>query len=260
MSPAAAAAAAATESEPLRLFRKLSPLCSVTSSENRVYAWLLSEHWLAIAEELKQAPAQPFNRPVGQRLQVQFAGGAQLAVHWTGKPSSKRRLMMLAHCDTEGYISDGGADDGEVLRLNAWHPNPRRNAVNEFRCMQPMRVAVGRGAVPTIHPGVLQAVNKRIGPSGELIDCKGSVCIALADSDAGARQTIIEAASNEQCGTVTAVHAFEVDINDGVLQAPYIDNGAGVAVCTSVLSDLIRRRSEVNASVLFTSGEEAGFG
>ncbi len=46
---------------------------------------------------------------------------------------------------------------------------------------------------------------------------------------------------------------------NGEIYAYGVDNAAGVAVATSVLTDVVSSGAPVNVSVLYTSGEEAGF-
>lgn len=234
---------------PRGVLERLVNISAVTGAESRLYRWLLAEFWPSV---LRQAGRR-------EGFGVECVAGSQLAVHWTGNPQSKRRTMIVVHVDRDGYVllpkvrmADGG------LLLEAYRP--------WYRPLEQVRqggnvVIVGGAATEDLWiPGQVKSVDRTL--QGDHV--RNRIVVAISDPGP-ARSQQLQALLAKEPGTVTAHHIFLGTNRLGTDPATKnvfawgIDNAAGVAVATSVLSELVLGSVPVNATVVYTSGEKAGF-
>ncbi|MDP9175717.1 MAG: hypothetical protein M3O30_17895 [Planctomycetota bacterium] len=248
------------------LFHAVTQRTGVTYAESRVFDWLLRVYWpsvkpMAIGDGASSIP----------KLRARFVADSQLLVEWTGNPSNAgRRLVMVAHTDSEGYVLlNEYVVDGDDLLVAGISPTDMadREDVEKWRKGSPLAVMVGldglEAAPSAIVTGKVEAIAET--PTGQEQFGGGRVVVRLQFQSVDDHKLVLAALAGP-AGTVTAVHAFSqstgrgVDIKDsGEVVAYGVDNAAGVAVATKVLTDLVLNGEGVNASVLYSTGEEAGF-
>src|SRR5262245_15234615 len=78
---------------PAELISPIARISAVTGAETRMYYWLLAQHWGGVLRRVVES----------ERLRINFAGQNQLVVSWNGDPGSRRRTVLVAHTDREGY-------------------------------------------------------------------------------------------------------------------------------------------------------------
>jgi hypothetical protein len=238
--------------DPLLIFDAIADIASVSCAEHRLYEWLLKDHWRKVLDAVS----------VVEGLAIEMLPGSQLAVHWTGDTTTARRLVLVCHTDRDGYILHNEArrhDGGLLVAAERPHPLdlPRRPA--EFaRRHQEIAVVCGHGDAEVRVPATIAYVNSDV--MGK--KCDGAVVVrvdGLAADQGSALQELLKLPK----GTVTAHHVFNVterrQARPERILAWGLDNGAGVAVSTSVITQLVHSREPLNASVIYTTGEKYGF-
>lgn len=237
----------------LHYFRELSSIGSVTGTEYRAYRWLLED---ALPEMLPSKGSWP------TKLEVRFLPGNQLFASWRGAPASDRQIIIVAHTDHEGFLvknawldsTDGPnavwlrAEDPGGIDIETWHLEAN---------LQIAFGADGRG--PRRSGRILKIPKQTSGVRGF-----AAVRVETAPDE---NLDVLVRLVNESPWFVSAYPDFTFNSETGKgdpqrsdsLSAPYVDNGAGVAVATAVLRAVVQRDLAANVSVLYTSGEEAGF-
>lgn len=237
------------EHMPVRIFEAITPIASITNAEHRLMSWLISTYWKQIVAEC----------PEPERLHIAFIAESELAVHWTGAPTSARRTVMICHTDREGYVL-GGATRTEDASLVVEGMAVVQEEIYNNRRHAPLSIVCDSDEGYVSCPGRLEDINVLL--NGEYKE--GAVIVRISVADV--RPSIVIEALNKPQGAVTARHTFQAFSdragcrlgNNGEILSWSVDNAAGVAACTAVLTKIITERAAVNVSVIYTTGEERG--
>jgi hypothetical protein len=125
--------------DPVAVFRGFAETPCVTFNEYLLYGSLLDE----VAHLKSRTPAGST-----EKLQARFSSGArQLVVSWRGRPADKRRSVLIAHVDQEGFLVREFNRSGTYAVC--WHTAakaPEEDLVrsSEVRLVSPDTVALGR--------------------------------------------------------------------------------------------------------------------
>jgi hypothetical protein len=186
--------------------------------------------------------------------------GGLLAAVWTGNSGSRKRTVLVCHTDREGYVIKDSAD--LISKQIVIGEQPYVEKVEDKRRGAQVEVAYGLGEnesrlpAKTLTEDEAAAAGLRLKPN--------RVAIRLANASTAELETLRRACASPW-PAVVACHAFGALGKLGVgrdgdfIEAASVDNAAGVAVCTAVLSDVVRDGKPVNLTVLYTTGEESGF-
>jgi hypothetical protein len=252
----------------IHYFDELTKIGAVTGTEYRVFDWLLKSIFPRVARDDTRS---------ARKLVARFMPGNQLLVSWNGAGPGKRRLIIVAHTDHEGFlVRDELPHDHQARRSGrVWvadddegHPtvwlraeDPGGGGIETWHKNANVRVVLGQSRDDARLSGrVVEIVDAA---PGERPYVKVRISLGPGDEPYEVRDRI---ANHPWPVSVSSV--FESDpifpAPDGrkssePLSAPFVDNCAGVAVATAVLRALIDRDVAANVSVLYTTGEEAGF-
>src|SRR5262245_51697479 len=80
---------------PVKLFDDLSQVVAVTFYEYFMYSHLV-DFWLKTKDSL--------SRETRDNLSLVFTESGQLLVSWEGNRQTRRRLVLVAHVDQEGFL------------------------------------------------------------------------------------------------------------------------------------------------------------
>jgi hypothetical protein len=233
----------------LQLLECVGKVPAVSGAESRLYGWLLREHWHQVS---RSAPAPA-------RMELAFVGGDQLAVHWNGEPSSQRRVIITTHVDRDGYlVGPGYRDERGSLFVEGRRVRPAR--LGKVREGETVEVNVGADELPDSLTAELWRTDETL--AGAQRD--GHVVLRVPQREGGDLHTLARRIS-ARGQVVTAHHVFglpstiTIEKTRGATLGWGIDNAAGVAVATCVLTKLIMEEAMVNASVIYTTGEKRRF-
>ncbi|HEY7389762.1 MAG TPA: hypothetical protein VH640_14695, partial [Bryobacteraceae bacterium] len=183
-----------------------------------------------------------------EKLRARFSGACQLVVSWRGRPSDKRRAVLIAHVDQEGFLVREFDRSGRYAYC--WHTSaeaPDMDLVrgSEVRLVAPDKVVRGK----------VEEVREVPSPtSGRPFNHE--VRVGIEDRSRVRNPRIIKNEYFEGYGN------YELPawvLKDGMISATHVDNVAGVSVLVALLNAMVRNNWRVNADFLFTTCEEAGF-
>jgi hypothetical protein len=230
--------------DPVGLLRKLSRIPSVTFNEYLVYRYLMNL-WSDVAERM---PSQK-----RKDLKFGFTPAGQLRVRWTGNPASKRRVILIAHVDKEGFLIDECASD--MKSCAGWHsaiePLSAEDKGKEVRLIL-------RGGE---YVGKIREVPEKNDTNGRrriTFDCVQNGeehILGKVDPERMSLEPIE--------GYLLGIGEYRLPnfgvAEDGVISSPCVDNHAGVAVASTVLEAVCLGAWRVNIDILYTTCEEAGY-
>ena len=244
------------------LFAGVVDVGAVAGREHCLYRWLIERRMHRLVEK------RPY---VKGRLSAEFLGGSQLMISWNGRPDSPRRLLLFAHTDHEGYEVDGiRMSDTPSATVSLEGSNVCGQRVEPWRKEAKVVIRFDVGAEQRTVDGVLTGIGGHGNGSSHRVSIE-------ATPKSEAQREELRRACEDSMSVVVAEHAFTPAspgvgsggnwADDGTptwrvrdfVEAPCIDNSAGVAVCTLALEELAKHNAEANLSVLYTTGEEAGF-
>lgn len=217
---------------PVKLFEELAPVVAVTFNEYVMYDKLL-EHWTVLRERLP--------RGVRQCLRVELTDSGQLLVSWSGNSQTRRRLVLIAHVDQEGFLIEAfSPTDKECYGFAVNDETPFEGEERN----EPVTIIARHG----IYQGKIKSLDRRSRPRFTFeIESRSAPGTSKFRGGAG-------------FGAVAVYRLPEWNIDsDGFIAAPCVDNRAGVSVVTSVLEGVAAAEWPVNIDVLYTTCEEAGF-
>jgi len=241
------------ETQILRYFRQVTGIGSVTGTEYRVFDWLLRK----VFPEFTDPATRRFNK-----LDISFVRGNQLLVSWNGSSTrNAKRIIVVAHTDHEGFLVRQQWIDTTNGTKQLWvrAEDPGGGSVEDWHAGADVQIAFGWRGEDARRRGKITEIVKADG----VLPDYAKVQVELEKDEDPSR---VLAEFNEHAWTLGVYPTFEegADSGSGVrpnepLSVPFVDNCAGVAVATAVLRTLVDSDADVNLSVLYTTGEEAGF-
>ncbi|HEY0464112.1 MAG TPA: hypothetical protein VGC79_07890, partial [Polyangiaceae bacterium] len=240
------------ETQILRYFREVTSIGSVTGTEYRVFDWLLRKVFPEFAD-----PATRY----ANKLDIRFVRGNQLLVSWNGASNrSAKRMIVVAHTDHEGFlVREQWIDTGGTKQLWVRAEDPGGGSVEVWHAGAEVQIAFGWRQEDARRNGKITQIVKS--EEGEPDYAKVQVTLEKGEDPSG-----VLAEFKEHAWSLGVYPTFEdrADSGSGVrpnesLSVPFVDNCAGVAVATAVLRTIVDSDADVNLSVLYTTGEEAGF-
>jgi hypothetical protein len=231
--------------DPVVFFRELVQIPCVTFNEYLMYDYLLGV-LARMRSELSYIQQD--------RLEVGFTKANQLKISWRGRPSDKRRTVLVAHVDQEGFLVKRFIDSqsSAICWHAAWTETEAQGELERDKIGSPVRLLSNHGVM-----------------SGTIVDM-WRTGRAVSPADPFDHEVLVGIKSKLSTGGAhilnnkyfEGIGHYEIPAwhhSDGVISATHVDNVAGVSVLMSVLMAMVKNNWRVNADVLFTSCEEAGF-
>jgi putative aminopeptidase FrvX len=217
-------------------FEALAAVPSVSFAEYLIFERLAAEFHALQTGLPETAPDQ---------LSIDYSPAGQLRVRWRGIPKDRRRTVLVAHVDREGFLVR--RVDWERGLAICWHTagdGPHEQSGS------PVTLSVdGKEIV-----GTLDAIIEHEPTPDEPFDHVAEVQV-VSVRDGSARRV----PENDYFVGIGRYDLPSWDVTDGVITATSVDNTAGVSVLVTLMSALVRQRWPVNVDCLFTTCEESGF-
>ncbi|MFL6263623.1 MAG: hypothetical protein ACJ76Y_28340 [Thermoanaerobaculia bacterium] len=218
---------------PVSLFASLSHIVSVTFNEYFMYGPLV-KFW---AETKGSLPKERKDK-----LSINITNSGQLLVRWQGNRQTSRRLILVAHVDQEGFLLQRfSPHDKECQAI----PSNDETTFENEKIGERVTIIARHGE----YEGKIKHIDRETTPARITFS---------VDTRVGPERPDFRECDKFSAIAVYRLPGFNID-DDGIIEAPCVDNRAGVSVVTSVLEGLCAADWEVNVDVLYTTCEEAGF-
>ena len=225
--------------DPVAIFRELCDIPAVSFTEYLMFRYLVAE-FRRLRTELPAGAAERFS--------IDFSPMGQLRVRWQGQPDDRRKTILVAHVDREGFLVTGV--DRAAARAYCWHTAGASLEPHEIG----RRVALACDDME-IRGTILSSAEKSERPSCDKpFDHVVEVRIDEAGPPTG-RQI-------ERNDYFRGTGHYDLPLwqhQDGVIATPSVDDAAGVSVLVALMTAVARRQWRVNVECLFTTCEESGF-
>lgn len=208
-------------------FRELAGIPVVSYFDHLGYSFILRR-----ISEL--ASAMPPETQV--KMSIAVTQGQNLRISWSGSPRERRRLVLIAHVDREGFVVDGA--EANLQGFSGF--SVRGESVEPSRVSQGVRIHWNGKVLPAVLDSV-DGASPRVHFISEGVPVESGL-----DLPSGVGLGEYELAP------------FSVD-GSGVIASPCVDDAAGVAVALTTLVGAITADWPINLDLLLTRCEEPGF-
>jgi putative aminopeptidase FrvX len=225
--------------DPVIVFRELAAIPSPSFLEYVMYGYL-GAHFRKLRAELPAAQQH--------KLTIGYSSAGQLQVAWRGLPGDRRRTMLVAHVDREGFLVRDV--DWKAREATCWHTagGPPEDHLKGSRVILTVQGKELTGTIADI--AEIEGPWSAEHPFNHVVLVRGLEARGNRTNHMIANKYFKGSGNYD----VTAC-----DVTDGVIAATNVDNTAGVSVLVTLLSAIARNGWSVNVDCLFTTCEEAGF-